>query len=155
VRPPNWDTKLFGAGVIDAVKVLSAPLPAATAMAVKAVRRQARFDQFASLFDDVPRPALRRGLAAFLGTSEESLPARLEEVGDELLYHFISDGQLRSEFRAQIAVEPPGALIKRKPAGKAKSKSKVKTKAKPAADPADILARIASPYLAAHIEPQP
>jgi len=141
VRPAGWKTDLFGAGIIDALKVLSAPLPPATALATKAVIKQARFDQFASLFDDVPRSALRRGLAAFLGTTEALLPARLEEVGDELIYHFFSDGQLRSDFRAQLTGS--------------KNPAKTKSKTKPTANPAKALAHLASPQLAARLSTSP
>lgn len=140
-RPAGWKTDLFGAGIIDAHKVLSAPLPAAEAMATKAIVKQARFDQFASLFDDVPRADLRRGLASFLRTTEAQLPARLEEVGDELVYHFFSDGQLRRDFRAQL----PGA----QPAAESAAKSKAKKK--PSARPVVELARVASPHLAARL----
>ena len=129
VRPAGWKTDLFGAGIIDALKVLSAPLPPAASTATKAMVKQARFDQFASLFDDVPRPELRRGLARFLHTTDAQLPARLDEVGDELLFHFYSDGVARQEFRAQFTV----------------AKSKMK------AAPKTSLAAIASPKLAAHI----
>ena len=118
VRPAGWKTGLFGAGIIDALKVLSAPLPPATAMAVKAMGKQARFDQFASLFDDVPRLELRTGLARLLHTDEPLLSARLDDIGDELLFHFFSDSAARDEFRAQLTGKktalPKGAKAAKK-----------------------------------------
>jgi thermitase len=142
VRPANWKTNLFGAGIIDALKVLSAPLPAATAMPSKAIVRQARFDQFASLFDEVPPVELRRALARLLKTTEARLPARLEEIGDELLFHFFSDTQAREEFRTQLVLKRPGV---------AKSKMKRSGKARTIHASESALAAIASPKLASHL----
>jgi hypothetical protein len=99
---PNWNTNLFGPGIIDALQVLQAPLPAIAVRASKArPQPQAKFDQIATLFDDVPRTQLRRSLAELLNTPESLLPKRLDEVGDELLFHFYSDGKLRQDFRTQ------------------------------------------------------
>ncbi|HEX4666304.1 MAG TPA: S8 family serine peptidase [Chthoniobacterales bacterium] len=142
VRPANWKTNLFGAGIIDALKVLSAPLPPAAAIPSKAIIKQARFDQFASLFDDVPPVELRRGLARILKTTEAQLPARLDEVGDELLFHFFSDTRARDEFRAQLTLQKTGG-----PKGKAKSRAK---SGKPSGA-GGALAAIASPKLAGHL----
>src|SRR5438876_8367544 len=44
---------------------------------------QAKFDQIASLFDDVPRTQLRRSLTELLNTPESLLPKRLDEVRSE------------------------------------------------------------------------
>jgi hypothetical protein len=139
---PNWNTSLFGPGIIDALQVLQGPLPA-TAVPPSRARQQpqAKFDQIATLFDDVPRPKLRQSLAELLNTPESLLPKRLDEVGDELLFHFYSDGKLRQDFRAQ-----------------AKSRKSVSPKARGApakktmrVQPAQTLAAMSSPRLAAHI----
>jgi len=139
---PNWNTSLFGPGIIDALQVLQGPLPA-TAVPQSRARQQpqAKFDQIATLFDDVPRPKLRQSLAELLNTPESLLPKRLDEVGDELLFHFYSDGKLRQDFRAQ-----------------AKSRKSVSPKARGApakktmrVQPAQTLAAMSSPRLAAHI----
>jgi hypothetical protein len=112
-------------------------------MAAKSVVKQARFDQFASLFDDVPRVDLRRGLAELLHTPDSQLPARLEEVGDELLFHFFSDSKARENFRAQIS---PRLIT-----SAAKGKGRAKSTTKPKTGVADELAVTASPILAAHL----
>jgi subtilisin family serine protease len=146
VRPAGWKTDLFGAGIIDALKVLSAPLPPPSATARKAVIKQAQFDQLASLFDDVPRAALRRGLAQLLKTTEPQLPAQLNEVGDELVFHFFSDSTVRDEFRAQLTGTKPSSTA---PPAKRGVKSEVARKTKVA--PEATLAAIASPQLASRM----
>ena len=99
----NWKTSLFGPGIVDALKMLQAPLPSPSTMASKlSVSRQSKFDQIASLFDDVPRSDLRRGLASLLHTTDSLLSKQLDDLGDELLFHFYSDGKMRRDFRAQI-----------------------------------------------------
>jgi serine protease len=139
----NWKTNLFGPGIIDALKVLEAPLPAPTHMPSKAAPpRQGKFDQIASLFDDVPRADLRRGLAELLNTSETLLPKRLDEVGDELLFHFYSDGKMRQELGAKFQAKAP----------KGKSaKAKRLTKELPRAGAPEALATMASSRLASHV----
>jgi hypothetical protein len=105
--------------------------------------QQAKFDRIASLFDDIPRPELRRGLAEMLGTPEPLLSKRLNEVGDELLFHFYSDGKMRQDFRRRF--QPKGAK------GKAAKASHARTNGLPRDSVADTLARTASPRLAAHV----
>jgi hypothetical protein len=138
----NWNTSLFGPGIIDALQVLQAPLPAIAVLPSKArPQPQAKFDQIASLFDDVPRPQLRRSLAKLLNTSESLLPKRLDEVGDELLFHFYSDGKLRQDFQAQAK---SGKLVSPKTRG-ASAKKTMRVQ------PARALAAMSSPRLAARI----
>ena len=139
---PNWNTSLFGPGIIDALLVLQAPLPAIAVLPSKArPQPQAKFDQIASLFDDVPRSQLRQSLTELLHTPESLLPKRLDEVGDELLFHFYSDGKLRQDFRAQAK---SGKLV----VPKMKVASAKKTTR---SEPAQALALMGSPRLAAHI----
>jgi hypothetical protein len=140
---PNWNTSLFGPGIIDALQVLQAPLPAVAVLPSSKARpqAQAKFDQIASLFDDVPRPQLRRSLAKLLNTSESLLPKCLDEVGDELLFHFYSDGKLRQDFRTQAK---SGKLVSPKTRGASAKKTM-------RAEPAQALAAMSSTRLAAHI----
>jgi thermitase len=142
----NWKTGLFGPGIIDALKVLEAPLPPAAAPQIvskAAPLRQGNFDQIASLFDDVPRPELRRALAELLNTPEALLPKRLEDVGDELLFHFYSDGKMREDFRARF----PGKI----PKGKSSKATRLRAKAAPRAAAPAGLASMASSRLASHV----
>jgi len=138
---PNWNTSLFGPGIIDAVQVLQAPLPAIAVSSKARAQPQAKFDQIATLFDDVPRPQLRRSLAELLNTPESLLPKRLDEVGDELLFHFYSDGKLRQDFRTQTK---SGKSVTPKTRG-ASAKKTMRVQ------PAQTLAAMSSPQLAAHI----
>jgi hypothetical protein len=122
--------------------VLQAPLPAVAVLPSKArPQPQAKFDQIASLFDDVPRPQLRQSLTELLHTPESLLPKRLDEVGDELLFHFYSDGKLRQDFRAQAK---SGKLAAPKIKGAAAKKTM-------RSEPAQALAVMGSPRLAAHL----
>ena len=138
---PNWNTSLFGPGIIDALQVLQAPLPAIAVSSKARSQPQAKFDQIATLFDDVPRPRLRRSLAELLNTPESLLPKRLDEVGDELLFHFYSDGKLRQDFGAQAK---SGKLASPKTRG-TKAKKTVRVQ------PAQTLAAMSSRQLAARI----
>jgi len=122
--------------------VLQAPLPAIAVLPSKArPQPQAKFDQIATLFDDVPRPQLRRSLAELLNTPESLLPRRLDEIGDELLFHFYSDGKLRQDFRAQAK---SGKWVSARTRG-APAKKTIRVQ------PAQTLAAMSSPQLAAHI----
>ena len=119
-----------------------APLPAIAVLPSKArPQPQSKFDQIASLFDDVPRPQLRQSLTELLHTPESLLPKRLDEVGDELLFHFYSDGKLRQDFRAQAK---SSKLVSPKTRG-ASAKKTMRV------EPAQALAAMSSPRLAAHI----
>ena len=111
-RPAGWNTGLFGNGIIDAQKVLTAALPPASFSARAALREQTPFDQLANLFDDVPRSALRRELSALLNTREPLLSNRLEEIGDELTFHFFSDAKAREEFRKRCKAAPAPAAAR-------------------------------------------
>ena len=89
----------------------------------------------------MPRPQLRRSLAKLLNTPESLLPKRLDEVGDELLFHFYSDGKLRQDFRTQAK---SGKSVAPKTRG-ASAKKTMRVQ------PAQALAAMSSPRLAAHI----
>jgi hypothetical protein len=125
------------------LQVLQAPLPAIAVRSKARPQPQAKFDQIATLFDDVPRTQLRRSLAELLNTPESLLPKRLDEVGDELLFHFYSDGKLRQDFRTQAK---SGKLASPKTRGA----SAKKTKTMPV-QPAQALAAMSSSRLAARI----
>src|SRR4029077_4900923 len=135
---PSWNTSLFGPGIIEALQVLQAPLPAVAVPASKVRSQpQAKFDQIASLFDDVPRPQLRQSLAELLNTPESLLPKRLDEMGAELLFHFYGDGKWLQDFRAQAK---SGKLVAPKTRG-ASAKKTMRV------EPAQALTAMSSPRL--------
>ena len=63
-------------------------------------------EQIGKLFEDVDRSALRAGLSRLLKVAEPELSSRLAAVGDELLFHFYNDAELRQSFRASLTGEP-------------------------------------------------
>lgn len=120
-HPSGWDTELFGNGIIDAQKVLQADLPPVTfAVQAAMAQPQARFDQLKNLFDDVPRAALRRELSRLQNVSEPALPRMLEEVGDELTFHFFSDARAREDFRKRCK-SPASLRTRARPLGYCRS----------------------------------
>ncbi|HEX7150200.1 MAG TPA: S8 family serine peptidase [Thermoanaerobaculia bacterium] len=102
-KPPGWDTKRMGAGIINAKKVLEAPLPATVpARGVTSVRTatappvQTDFDDIAHYFPDVPRERVRANLVDLLGTTDAALDAELARLGEELKLHAAINPQMRA-----------------------------------------------------------
>ena len=101
--PPGWRTDEWGAGIVDAARLLAAPLPA-TAMAGgmrrlrtrPAPRVESDFDAVAGYFPDVDPARVRRALMRLFGVPERRLGAVLGEVGDELTFHLATDPVLRA-----------------------------------------------------------
>jgi thermitase len=112
-RDPGWDTANLGAGILNAEKLLRAPLPpAAPARGMAAVRSAAvskttaGLAAFAHVLPAVPEPDLRAELEQILETPASTLSRRLDQVGDELLYHLTTDEGLRR----MLSERPVGGL---------------------------------------------
>jgi thermitase len=94
--PRGWDTKNFGPGIVDARRLLAEPLPA---MAVVAKLRDASRPSVAAdttgietlvhLLPDVPRVRVETMASSLLHVPDRALPARLQEVGDELVFQLV------------------------------------------------------------------
>jgi serine protease len=88
--PPGWDTESFGAGIVDAAKLLAAPLPAAVPAVMAARKRMPaapgarRLAEIARLFPDLDAAEVRVGVAALLRTPDAEMEDVLAEVGREL-----------------------------------------------------------------------
>ncbi len=102
-KPAGWNTSSYGPGIIDAEKILKAPLP--TAQPASARRRvkvlspsEGNLGEFANLFPELSPAELRNRLASALGATHSTLPARLREVGDELLFHLAVNTEERERF---------------------------------------------------------
>ncbi|HEV2762168.1 MAG TPA: S8 family serine peptidase [Pyrinomonadaceae bacterium] len=117
---PGWGSD-FGRGLVNASRLLSAELPStrdALPNTRALLREHPSIDSgglatFRHLFETaLPRRRAARAtaaraavedeltvrLASLLGVSEEELPARLNEVGQELAFHFASDPELFRQF---------------------------------------------------------
>jgi serine protease len=101
-RPNGWDTRRFGPGIVNAEKLLRAPLPAEAAILEPAALEETAGERLGKLFGDAPRPAVRAELSALLHTPELLLTARLDELGDELAFHLFNDPVLRQRLQQQI-----------------------------------------------------
>jgi len=114
------DPGKFGAGIINAEKLLKALLPATapprrvatTPSGVNPVAAK-MFRQLMNLFEDVPVETLKAKLVELLDTDEQQLPDILSQVGEELAFHFMIDPQLRATFEAAATGEPEAATSTR------------------------------------------
>lgn len=113
--PPGWDTRRMGAGIINARRVLDAPLPdTVPARGVTAMRSplappvQTDFDDIAHYFPDVPRERVRANLVELLGTTDDALDAELARWGEELKLH----AAVNPAMRARIAGDPAAAAMR-------------------------------------------
>jgi thermitase len=122
--PGGWDKNNMGAGIIDALKVLQAPLPATVAAGgIKSLRataapRRTDFNDIAHYFPDVPQPKLRRNLSAMLGVPEEQLDVVLQKHGPELKLHAAVDPRIRKAIASgpQPAAKGRGKALAAAPA---------------------------------------
>jgi len=108
-RPPGWNRQEWGTGIVDARKLLAAPLPAAVSTTAKR-RRPIRgapepANDFAALAQYFPGAAparVQRALARLFGTDASGLEAVLAEVGDELRFHLAIDANLRDAVMSSV-----------------------------------------------------
>ncbi len=125
-KPAGWDTKNFGAGIVNALRLLQEPLPAqAPARGLRGLRlRQSSTDdpleQAILMLTPAPRSGATRALAALVGVPEDHLPAVMGDIGNELAFQIGTDEQLRTQLIA-TATRGTGRGVKaaRKPARRA------------------------------------
>ncbi|MGB3640151.1 MAG: subtilisin-like serine protease, partial [Rivularia sp. (in: cyanobacteria)] len=111
--PPNWKPTRFGAGIVNAAKLLDAPLPdnvnrsvipPAFALQQHTAVESGEMETFAHMFesDILSVNSLNSNLAELLQTSETELPKKLQEVGQELAFCFAANGELYDKFAASL-----------------------------------------------------
>lgn len=106
--PPSDHNNNFGRGIVNARRLLEAPLPAAADLRAElgldqvsfALVEQADGDEegVVAALDSLPEPNVRQNLAAMLQTPESELDENLAGVEDELLFHILTNPQLRYQF---------------------------------------------------------
>jgi hypothetical protein len=128
---PTWKPNQFGEGIVNAEKVLAAPLPDNVTRSVIAPGfaleqhssiDNGRLDTFAHLFEQqlsqnqpqnnflgVVRSdtKLQSSLAELLQTTETELPKRLKEVGQELAFYLTINPELYKQFAATLSNKKP------------------------------------------------
>lgn len=128
---PTWKPGLFGEGIVNAEKVLTAPLPndvnstvIAPAFALQGHPPvdSGRLDTFAHLFEQQlaenqsnanfmgavrDNSKLRAALSQVLQTTEAELPKRLKEVGQELAFYFATNPELYKQFAEALSSAKP------------------------------------------------
>ena len=113
---PHLDSNEFGAGIINAVKVLQAPLPdtpparGMSATGRSPLRANSPTARFQALFEDVPHTVLHAELVDILSTNSDDLPVVLAEVGDELAFRLAIDPNLHR--RVAVAMTSNGGVTK-------------------------------------------
>ncbi|MGB6299577.1 MAG: S8 family serine peptidase [Rivularia sp. (in: cyanobacteria)] len=111
--PPNWKPR-YGAGIVNAAKLLDAPLPdninrsvipPAFALQQHTAVESGEMETFAHMFEseEVDISSLNSNLAQLLQTNERELPKKLKEVGQELAFYFAANGELYDKFAASLS----------------------------------------------------
>lgn len=119
----------FGAGLVNAERVLAAPLPDAADHPVPSLAFglsgssptiRGGLETFAHLFESATAGGrrvaassslrysekLQSALSLFLNTTKAELPSRLKEVGQELAFHLATDADLYERFEAALSSRP-------------------------------------------------
>lgn len=106
---PNWDTRNLGAGIVDARRVLEAPLPdLVTIAAPEALEPEStRFDEIAAYFPSTPPEEVRERVVRMLDTTDAQLESVLEVYGNELKLHLAID----PDVRARIEGTPESPMV--------------------------------------------
>jgi serine protease len=96
----DWDTHHLGAGIIDADRVVRAPLPdpAMFQLGIEeaAVVQKSRFAEIADYFPDTPPEELHAALVQMLNTTPQQLESDLEQFGNELKLHVAMNPEVRA-----------------------------------------------------------
>ena len=115
---PGWETGKHGAGIVNALKVLQAPLPpSAPAMGVKMRASKPRpaqndIDRIAAYFPEASTDQVRKMLRHALGVSDRQLSTTLSDLADEFIFHVATDPAVRFKLLDRIKPANKAAGIK-------------------------------------------
>lgn len=126
----GWEADKYGAGIVNAEKVLTAPLPDGVEHPIPPVNLSAPgqtpagaggvlshlFERALSLTDGFsfapgelpPEQKLRATLARLLNTPEDAVEMRLREVGQELAFHLATSPELYEQFEEALSASSGG-----------------------------------------------
>ena len=116
---PGWKTHKHGTGIVNALKVLKAPLPAsAPAMGIKMRAGKPRppqndVDRIAAYLPEVNTDQVRTWVRRALGVSDRELNDTLADVADEFIFHLATDPAVRFKLLDQIKPARKGAAVKK------------------------------------------
>lgn len=118
----------FGAGIVNARRVLETPLPTLAALRAMATSDMAPMmaepappgtrdvEHLVAAFAPMPAANVRANLAAIVNTPPEQLEDQLQGVGDELLFHILTTPSLRTDFAPSQQTSPVETLLEPVPA---------------------------------------
>jgi hypothetical protein len=108
--PRGWDTREYGPGIVDARRLLEAPLPAtAPARKFRLGRRAAvsidttGLETIVHLCPGASRTQVEQAIAELLHVSDRDLPSALQEYGDELAFQLVMEPRLLEQLRASAS----------------------------------------------------
>jgi len=121
--PPLGHGGMFGKGIVNAERLLAAPLPTveslrassafafeAAALAGEGPAATAGFEAVADALDAVSRTDLRTAVGRLVGVEEDELDRRLRGVGPELAFHVLTTPALREGLIREAGFAAPPAL---------------------------------------------
>lgn len=141
---PTWKPNRFGSGIVNAEKLLAAPLPdnvngsvvsPALALQQHSSLDSGRLDAFMHLFESqlsdtqpeefgFPDAFLNGNLAELLQTISPELPKKLKEVGQELAFDFAAYPELYKQFAELLHQNKPSSTVQKEGEEKQESDSK-------------------------------
>ena len=110
----------FGAGIVNARRVLLTPLPSsadlqaaasAASVALATPAPGSPVDDIADAFPDIPEDALRVWLAAKLDVAPQELDQRIVGMEDELIFHIATNPALRAELASSGRAAASGSPV--------------------------------------------
>ena len=98
--PNGWDTEDFGPGILDAHRLLSAPLPnSPRARGMRSLAAPANgMDELMMHLPGVSAAKARQGIKRLLDVPEKNIERALSEVGGELGFHLAHNPSARNAF---------------------------------------------------------
>ncbi|MBE9215942.1 S8/S53 family peptidase [Plectonema cf. radiosum LEGE 06105] len=115
--PVNWKPNRYGAGIVNAEKLLAAPLPdninrsvipPAFALQQHTLIESGELDTFAHMFESQQEnngDLLNLQLAQLLQTNQTELPKKLQEIGQELAFCFAVNPELYEQFTTCLSAD--------------------------------------------------
>jgi serine protease len=105
---PSWKPNKFGAGIVNAEKLLATPLPdnVNNSLLSPTLTLQqhtpingGEIEMFQHLFgDEVSQSQINSSLAELLQVSEDNLPEKLRQIGKEVAFYLVTNPELYQQF---------------------------------------------------------